>query len=324
MAVTDRKKTRNKLSGSLIAALVVLLLVIGSAVGYFWCAPVKKTTVLPKSAEFLNVKPSSSDQIQPQSMIQEPPYAPPPTNKESDAYPLTAPTTEDNKAVLAPVKSGLLAVVVDDMGSSLAEARSLAAIRVPITFAIIPGLHADQSVAAYAASQKIETMIHIPMQPKGWPERRLETNGLLVSMEPDELQGRVTALIQQFPEAVGVNNHMGSEFTEQEEKMVSVLQVLKKNNLFFIDSVTSPASVGIAVAHQLGLKSARRNVFLDNEQERSYILGQLNQAVMLARKKGSAIVICHPHPVTIATLAAALPRLAGQGIQLVMASQLVK
>jgi polysaccharide deacetylase 2 family uncharacterized protein YibQ len=117
---------------------------------------------------------------------------------------------------------------------------------------------------------------------------------------------------------------MGSEFTEQEEQMTTVLQVLKKNNLFFIDSITSPESAGIMVAQKLGVKSARRNVFLDNEQERGYILGQLNQAVKQARKNGSAIAICHPHPATISALATALPDLAGQGVRLVPVSQLIR
>jgi polysaccharide deacetylase 2 family uncharacterized protein YibQ len=210
------------------------------------------------------------------------------------------------------------------MGSRLSEASTLAAINVPLTFAIIPGLPADKEVAAYAATKNIETMIHIPMQPKGWPAKRLEANGLLVAMGEDDLQNRVAGFIQQFPGAVGANNHMGSEFTEHEEQMAITLQVLKGKNLFFIDSVTSADSTGLRVAQRIGIRSARRNVFLDNEQERSYILGQLNQAARLARKNGSAIAICHPHPVTIATLAASLPALAGQGVRLVPASQLVR
>ena len=210
------------------------------------------------------------------------------------------------------------------MGSSLSEASSLAAIKVPLTFAIIPGLRVDKEVATYAASHNIETMIHIPMQPKGWPAQRLETNGLLVTMNTDELQERVSGFIHHFPGAVGANNHMGSEFTEQDDKMEAVLQILKDNNLFFIDSVTSPGSAGLRVSQRLGLRSARRHVFLDNEQERGYILGQLNQAIRLARKNGSAIAICHPHHATIAALSAALPGIAGQGVILVPASQLVR
>jgi polysaccharide deacetylase 2 family uncharacterized protein YibQ len=249
----------------------------------------------------------------------------PPVPKKQQLYPVFPDNGHVEKKV--PIKSdgsAQLAIIIDDMGSSLVEARSLAAIKVPITFAIIPGLKVDSEVASFAASQHIETMIHMPMQSKGWPARRLEANGLLVGMATDELQERMNGYIKRIPNAIGANNHMGSEFTEQEEKMTAVMQILKKNGLFFIDSVTSSASVGGKVAGRLGVKTARRNVFLDNEQERGYIMGQLEQAVRQARKNGTAIAICHPHHETIAALAAALPGLEKQGITLVPASRLVK
>jgi polysaccharide deacetylase 2 family uncharacterized protein YibQ len=78
------------------------------------------------------------------------------------------------------------------------------------------------------------------------------------------------------------------------------------------------------MAKELGLKSGRRQVFLDNEQNETYILGQLNQAVRLAKRTGSAIAICHPHPVTIKTLESALPGLEKQGITLVPVSRLLR
>lgn len=210
------------------------------------------------------------------------------------------------------------------MGSSMPEARSLAAIGVPLSFSVIPGLRNYREVALFAESRGIETMIHIPMQSKGWPERRLESNGLLVSMDDSELKERVAGFLRDIPGAVGANNHMGSEFTEHEDKMRSVLELLKNKNMFFVDSVTSTQSSALRLARELGIKSGRRHVFLDNEQERGYILGQLGQAVKLAKKSGTAIAICHPHPETIATLAAALPGLAARGVTLVPVSQLVR
>jgi polysaccharide deacetylase 2 family uncharacterized protein YibQ len=167
-------------------------------------------------------------------------------------------------------------------------------------------------------------MIHLPMQSKGWPERRLEANGLLVSMADSDIVERLEGYMRTVPKAIGANNHMGSEFTENEDKMRVVLGTLKGRGLFFVDSVTSPKTVGVRLARELGMKSGRRNVFLDNEQDGTYILGQLNQAVRLARKTGAAIAICHPHPATIRTLEAALPGLAKQGITLVPVSRLVK
>lgn len=240
-------------------------------------------------------------------------------------YPETVfPSDKEKPQHLDTRQTGRLAIIIDDMGSSMSEARSLAAIGVPLTFSVIPGLQKYREVASFAASGGIETMIHIPMQSKEWPGRRLEANGLLVSMGDDELRERVSGLVCDIPGAVGANNHTGSEFTEHEDKMRSVLEALKGKNLFFVDSVTTAQTTGIRLAREIGMKSGRRNVFLDNEQERVYILGQLNQAVRLAKKNGSAIAICHPHPSTIAALASALPGLASQGVTLVPASRLVR
>ncbi len=315
MALTAKNKSRKKTSGSRVAALVIFALIAGAVAGYFFLSPSRMIVVPQRKADSAGVNPVTPDATLPRTVPQIPVVPQP-----SGDNPSTAVTQKSEKP-----KTGVrLAIIIDDMGSSMSEARLLAAIKVPLTFSIIPGLHADKAVAEYAASHAIESMIHIPMQSKGWPARRLEDNGLLVAMNAGDLQERVSQFVQQFPGAVGVNNHMGSEFTEHEEKMEAVLQVVKKNDLFFIDSVTSPESSGMRVSQRLGIKAARRNVFLDNEQERTYILGQLNQSVRLARKNGSAIAICHPHPVTISTLAGALPELAAQGVQLVPVSQLVK
>jgi polysaccharide deacetylase 2 family uncharacterized protein YibQ len=324
MAAPGRKNVRNKSNGSRVVALVILALIIASIAGYYLFSPAPKTAQTSKKTDLARIKPAVPAAAIPKVPAVEQPAVPPPPHKEKNEYPPPVATPGSDKTVAGPGNPARLAIIIDDMGSSLSEARSLAAINVPLTFSIIPGLRVDTQVAAFAASRSIETMIHIPMQSKGWPARRLEANGLLVAMDSEELRERVSGFVQHFPGAVGVNNHMGSEFTEHEEKMADVLQILKKNNLFFIDSVTTPESAGMRVAQRVGIKSARRNVFLDNEQERNYILGQLGQAVRLARKNGSAIAICHPHSATIAALAAALPGVAGQGVRLVPASELVK
>ena len=240
-------------------------------------------------------------------------------------YPEPALLPEETPSGPEPAgRSGRLAIIIDDMGSSLQEARSLAGIGVPLTFSIIPGLHSYREVAAFAAANGIETMIHIPMQPKGWPGQRLEANGLLVSMDDAAVSERLEGFMRTLPKAVGANNHMGSEFTEHEDRMRVVLNTLKGKGLFFVDSVTSPRSVGMRLARELDMKTGRRGVFLDNEQDGAYIRGQLDQALRLAKKTGGVIAICHPHPATIRTLEAALPGLAKQGITLVPASELVR
>jgi polysaccharide deacetylase 2 family uncharacterized protein YibQ len=261
-------------------------------------------------------------------VMKQPLLSPPVAQKfplpDEKAYPVMLPPSSARLQAVHLPGAGRMAIIIDDMGASMQEARSLAAIGVPVTFSIIPGLHSYRDVAAFAASNGIETMIHIPMQSKGWPQRRLESNGLLISMDNAAIAEHLEEFVRAIPNAVGANNHMGSEFTEHEEQMRVVLQALKDKGLFFVDSVTSPQTVGQRLAREIGMKSGRRNVFLDNEQDRTYIQGQLSQAVRVARKTGLSIVICHPHPETIKTLAALLPGLEKQGITLVSASRLVK
>jgi uncharacterized protein len=225
---------------------------------------------------------------------------------------------------IAPLGPGTVAIIIDDMGSSMQESRSLMAINVPLTFSIIPGLGKDREVAEAAHARNYEVMLHMPMEPKDYPQRRLEKNGLLLAESDEEINRQVHEYLRVIPHAVGANNHMGSRFTENEPKMQNVLQVLKGRGMFFVDSVTTPNSVGLKLAREMGIRTASRNVFLDNVQDVAAIRTQIQQLARLAVKRGSAIGICHPHQATIQALAEELPLLEKAGIRFVYASALVR
>lgn len=343
--IRPNRKKKNR-GGGTYAALAILALVFLAVIGYLVVAPHTKEARQPAKPPAVSEKPvvSAKPHHKPPQIVPPLPTPPPAAEPKPGAVkpppvpqpvptpvpPPDYPREKPEPAVTQPEPvtpaggRGRLAIVIDDMGTSLQEARSLAGIGVPLTFAIIPGLRSYREVAAFASAQGVETMIHIPMQSKEWPQRRLESNGLLVSMADADIRERLEGFIRDIPRAVGANNHTGSEFTEHEQQMTAVLGVLKENGLFFIDSVTTPKSVGQRLARGMGVRSGRRNVFLDNEQNNAYILGQLSQAVRQARKNGGAIAICHPHPATIKALSSALPSLKNQGITLVRASQLVR
>lgn len=220
-------------------------------------------------------------------------------------------------------KGGRIAIIIDDMGSSLQELKSLMAIGLPLTFSIIPGLPHGREIAETAHTNGYQVMLHLPMEPEGYPARRLERNGLLVANDADELQGKVTTYLTQVPHIKGANNHMGSRFTANREKMADVLGVLKASELFFVDSMTTPRSVAGAVAREMGIKTARRQVFLDNVQDVGAIRQQLLQLAAVSRRHGGAIGICHPHPATIKALRLTLPEMAKSGITFVSAGDMV-
>lgn len=322
MSTSRPNRYKQKPGGGRYAALALLAVIILAVAGYMIFSPRNEAVRQSPSSSVQKIPlpPLQHDQPQPQTPSS-PEMAP---KSDEKANPdLLPPSNTRPEGDQLPGK-GQMAIIIDDMGGNMQEARSLVAIGVPLTFSIIPGLHSYRDVAAFAASNGIETMIHMPMQSKGWPQRRLESNGLLVSMDDAAIAAHLEEFMRDLPKAVGANNHMGSEFTEHDEQMRVVLQALKGKGLFFIDSVTSPHTVGHRLASEMGMKSGRRNVFLDNEQDSTYIKGQLRQAVRLAKKNGASIVICHPHPATIKTLAALLPGLEKQGITLVSASRLVK
>lgn len=325
---TNKRYKQKPGGGGRIAALAVLAVVL-LAVGLYWLMPRGRGNAPVHPPQPPQHAESPAPTVKPEAVTPAPLATPLPgisaTAEKAPPHETATGAEGAKPSTKGPEGAhGQLAVIIDDMGTSVQEARALAGIGLPLTFSIIPGLHSDREVAAFAARSGIETMIHAPMQSKGWPQRRLEANGLLIAMDDDAIREHLGDYASRIPTAIGVNNHMGSEFTEHEDKMRVVLGVLKGKGLFFIDSVTTPQTVGLRLAREMGVKTAKRNVFLDNEQNGAYIRGQLAQAVRLARKNGSAIAICHPHPATIATLTETLPTLAGQGITLVPVSQLVR
>ena len=181
-----------------------------------------------------------------------------------------------------------------------------------------------KDVAEAAHAKGFQVMVHMPMEPQGYPRQRMEQNGLLLSQSDAEIEKRLRGYLQAVPHATGANNHMGSRFTEDRAKMATVLGVLKGKGMFFIDSMTSPHSVGYTLAREMGLEAGSRNVFLDNVQDVDAIREQLEELVGLARKKGVAIGICHPRKTTILALTAAMPLLHKEGINFVHVSELVK
>lgn len=223
-----------------------------------------------------------------------------------------------------PIGPGTVAIIIDDMGSSVSEAEELMAIGLPLTFSIIPGLAHVKGVADAAHAGGYQIMIHIPMEPKGYPKQRMEKYGLLLSQSDEEIRNRLQGFLREVPYARGANNHMGSRFTEEREKMLPVIGFLKGNGLFFIDSMTTPHSVGYRLAREMGVETALRNVFIDNTQDVAAIRVQLEQLAAMARKKGSAIGICHPHRTTIQALTEVMPELRKGGINFVYAEELVR
>lgn len=126
-----------------------------------------------------------------------------------------------------------------------------------------------------------------------------------------------------IPFAKGANNHMGSLLTQLDSHMLWVMECLKQNQLYFVDSMTTPFSKAGEKADQLGIPSLKRQLFLDNNVSKKALEKQFNLMISNAHMQGSLVVIAHPYPETIRFLQANLPLLEAEGIDLVPVSDLL-
>jgi polysaccharide deacetylase 2 family uncharacterized protein YibQ len=145
-------------------------------------------------------------------------------------------------------------------------------------------------------------LVHLPMEPHGYPQVNPGPGALLLSMSDARLQEALNSALESVPFAAGVNNHMGSTFTEHEQPMKLVLAELRKRGLYFFDSYTTPQSIACATAAQLQMPCGRRDIFLDHEPQEDFVRAQLNRLIREAKIQGSAVAIAHPHPATLKVL----------------------
>lgn len=222
----------------------------------------------------------------------------------------------------APVRGVRVALVIDDLGRSLEDVGRLEALGVPVTYAVLPFEEHTVPVVAQLRRGRKEMLLHLPMEPKNDAEDP-GPGALLLGMSEDELQEKTAAALAAVPGAVGVNNHMGSQLSEDEGSMDAVLGVIASRRLFFLDSRTSAESVGYKTAIRLGIPAAERQVFLDGDPSPDAIRVQFQRLLDLARTRGVAIAIGHPHPETLDVLAEEVPRARALGYEFVPVSYLL-
>ncbi|BET98631.1 divergent polysaccharide deacetylase family protein [Xenorhabdus taiwanensis] len=205
------------------------------------------------------------------------------------------------------VQAARLAIVIDDVGYRVSEENELLQMPVAVSIAILPNSPYGRKMAEKAYQQGREILIHLPMAPLG--RQPLEKNTLHPAMSKEEITRIIQNAIQKVPHAVGMNNHMGSAMTSNLSGMEKVMQALSHYHLYFLDSVTVGNTQVTKAAMGTSVSVLRRNVFLDNIQTEAETRHQLDRAISLARKRGAAVAIGHPHPTTISVLQQALATL---------------
>jgi len=217
-----------------------------------------------------------------------------------------------------------VAIVIDDLGGESSISQELLRWDLPVTFSILPFTPHAKTLALEAQRKGKEVILHLPMEPHNYPKIKPGEGVLLQKMDEEELLRQLSKDIEAVPYAKGVSNHMGSRLMEDPEKMKIILSELKRRKLFFLDSRTTPQTVGLEAAKFLGLKATERTLFLDHSQNENDVKQQLEKLIQLSLSTGKGIGIGHPHPSTIKSLKEMIPKMRERGIDIVPLSSLME
>jgi len=250
-----------------------------------------------------------------------------PNVKQTQPVQTNEPVATTVSAVINPKvpveNKGTLVFIIDDAGNNLKELEPFLRIQFPFTIAVLPGLPHSAEAAKRIRESGKEVILHQPMEAIGG--QNPGPGAIYSGMSEDEIRTVLSRNIEEIGPVAGMNNHQGSRVTMDKEAMRIILAFCDEKGICFIDSRTTADTVVPAVANQMGIKIAERNVFIDNEQNKSAMLRYISSGLARAQKSGSAVMIGHTWSPDLAPLLTEqFPDFVEQGYTLKTASDIIK
>ena len=191
-----------------------------------------------------------------------------------------------------------LAIIIDDV-SFAEEVKAIKKLDLTLTMSFLPpnSIHPD---SALLASRESFYMVHLPMEAMNF--NASEPITLKVGDSQEAISKRVDDVVKLFPKVKYLNNHTGSKFTSDEVAMNRLIIALNEHKIEFVDSRTIAETKAPQVMKAFGERYMARDVFLDHTMNVEYVKKQIQEAVRIAKLKGHAIAIGHPHANTLEAL----------------------
>lgn len=294
---------------------------LGFALSQAWQTqppPERVEVALPPIRQSLVSLPAPKPVSQPR-LVAPKPVAP---SHVASSQPVPKAVTAPPAVTMAVSGKPAIAIVIDDLGADIPGTRRAMALPKEVTLSFLPYPERSPELSHDGFCAGHEIILHMPMEPKG----NLDPgpNALHLDLPKEEVRRRVLWAFSRVPEADGMNNHEGSWFTSDHKALIPVMQVLAEKHLFFLDSRTTAQSKGVKLARAAGVPVAGRDVFIDDTVSSSAIARQLGQVEAIARNRGLAIAIGHPHHQTLAALEAWIPAIEKQGYVVIPLSEAIR
>ncbi len=215
-----------------------------------------------------------------------------------------------------------ISIIIDDLGYRFQEDLRALALPGPVAYAILPHAPHTEKMSQIAFQKGKDVLLHQPMQAMG-ENQYLGPGALTLNMTREEFLETLNINMRAVPNLIGINNHMGSLLTRHPGHMQWLMETIKSNGQFYIDSLTSDDSVAARLAKENDIPYLTRDVFLDNKQNPAYIRRQFKELIKVAKRKGSALGIGHPHASTIEVLSQVLLNVEQYGVKFVGLKSLI-
>lgn len=216
-----------------------------------------------------------------------------------------------------------ISIIIDDIGYRLQDDLHSLSLPGPVAYAILPHAPHTEKMSQLASKNNKEILLHQPMQAMEKNEY-LGPGALTLNMSQEEFLQTLNININAVQNLIGINNHMGSLLTRHPGHMQWLMETMKANGQFYVDSLTSDDSVASRLAKENNIPYLTRDVFLDNKLDEKYIRGQFMELVKVAKRKGFALGIGHPHPATTAVLLKMLKDVQKHGVKFISLKSLIK
>ena len=139
-------------------------------------------------------------------------------------------------------------------------------------------------------------MVHLPLEALAYKD---ELDTISIYDSKDSIRRKIARIKQILPNTLYINNHTGSKFTERRANMEFLLSVLDAHNISFVDSRTTQNTALPEIAKAQNRLILYRDIFIDNVLDAQSLATQINEGIKIAKARGYAILIAHPHKETL-------------------------
>jgi len=230
-------------------------------------------------------------------------------------------TVEPSEAVADP--GAQIAFVVTDLDrSSMKLYRSF--MRSPVLFSV--ALRPDKSEATRMAKEvrqdNHEVLLHLPMEPKGYPRVDPGKDAILLDLSRIEIEDRIARCLSAIGPVQAVVSRLGSAALNDPDVMRAVLDELKRRDLPFIDSHPSGPSMVEEIGEETGARTLIVGASLDDDKgTAASVRAKIKEIAATAVQRGTLVVMVRPSALVLDILESELPRIKALGVELVPISR---